>query len=363
MAAVALDASYIFDTNPTGIAMYSRRLIETLAQLESPHRFLISYRLSRIGKRREFLLPAGPQFSLRLFQRPLTFWQPWRTDIFHSLAQRPPAFRYRHEVVTIHDVFPITGPEYSAPGFQKKFSRLLREALERAERVLVLSDYTARQVARHCGLERERLRVIPGGVDAPGPALPAGAAARERERRVGAGNEMLLAVGVVDNRKNVLGSLRALQMLPDRYHLVIAGGDGYGAERVHEFIRRERLEPRVHCLGYVTRPALVRLYQSASALLFPSLEEGFGFPMLEAMSYGLPVVASRHSALPEVGGDAAEYVDPLDPGGIAAAARAVVEDDERRRTLAARGLRRASLYTWRRMAESILVVYDELAGR
>jgi glycosyltransferase involved in cell wall biosynthesis len=211
MATVALDATYIFDTNPTGIAIYSRRLIESLAELDSPHRFLVSYKLSRIGRRREFLLPAGPRFSLSLFQKPLTFWQPWRTDIFHSLAQRPPAFRFRHEVVTIHDVFPITGPDYSTPAFQKKFSRLLREALDRAERVLVLSDYTARQVVRHCGVERERIRGIPGGVDRPVAALTPEAAARERERRVGPGNEMLLAVGVVDNRKNVLGSLRALQ--------------------------------------------------------------------------------------------------------------------------------------------------------
>ncbi len=363
MATVALDATYIFDKNATGIAIYSRRLIESLAELDSPHRFLVSYKLSRIGRRREFLLPAGPRFSLSLFQKPLTFWQPWRTDIFHSLAQRPPAFRFRHEVVTIHDVFPITGPDYSTPAFQKKFSRLLREALDRAERVLVLSDYTARQVMRHCGVERERIRVIPGGVDRPVAALTPEAAARERERRVGPGNEMLLAVGVVDNRKNVLGSLRALQMLPERYHLVVAGGDGYGAERVHDFIRRERLERRVHRLGYVPRCTLLALYQSASALLFPSLEEGFGFPMLEAMSYGLPVVTSRYSALPEVAGDAAEYVDPLDPEEIAAAVRSVVEDAARRQVLIARGLHRSSLYSWRRMAESVLRVYDELAKR
>jgi alpha-1,3-rhamnosyl/mannosyltransferase len=85
--------------------------------------------------------------------------------------------------------------------------------------------------------------------------------------------------------------------------------------------------------------------------------------MLEAMSYGLPVVASRYSALPEVAGDAAEYVDPLDPGEIAAAARTVVEDAARRQALIARGLRRSSLYSWRRMAESVLSVYDELASR
>ncbi len=361
MATVALDASFIFGENPTGIAIYSRRLIESLAGLASEHRFVVSYRLSRLRRRREFLAPADPRFSVSLFQRPLTFWQPWRTDIFHSLAQRPPAFRFRREVVTIHDVFPITGTEYSTPAFQKKFSRLLRESLDRSERVLVLSDYTARQVVKHCGVEREQIRVIPGGVDAPAPALTPEACRRERERRVGPGHEMLLVVGAIDHRKNALGSLRALQLLPENYHLVLAGGDGYGAEKVHEFIRRERLEARVHRLGYLPRCSLLALYQSASALLFPSLEEGFGFPLLEAMSYGLPVVTSRQSALPEVGGDAAEYVNPLDPADIAAAARRVVEDAGLRQRLVERGRHRAALYTWDRMAASVLAVYDELA--
>jgi len=362
MARIALDASYIFDTYPTGIAIYSRRLIESLAELAGPHEFLAAYRLSRLRRRREFLRPAGGRFSVQLFQRPITFWQPWRTDIFHSLAQRPPAFRYRREVVTIHDVFPITGPDYSTPGFQRKFSRLLREALDRAHRVLVLSEYSARRVMEHCGVERERIRVIPGGVDAPAERLSSESRLNERERLVGQGNEMLLTVGVIDNRKNVLSSLRALELLPERYRLVLAGGNGYGSERVHGFIRQRRLEGRVKWLGYVPRCVLVSLYQAASALLYPSLEEGFGFPMLEAMSHGLPVVTSRTSALPEVGGDAALYADPLDPADIAAKVTTAVEDVPLRESLMACGLVHYRQFTWRRTAESVLSVYDELVA-
>ncbi len=360
MATIALDASYIFDTNPTGIAIYSRRLIESLAELASPHRFQICYRLSRIGKRREFLRPRDPRFSVHLFQRPLTFWQPWQAEIFHSLAQRPPAFRFRHEVVTIHDVFPITGPDYSTPEFQRKFSRLLHEALARAERVLVLSEYTAGQVMKHCGVERERIRVVPGGVDAPAGKLAPETRLRERERLVGEGNEMLLSVGVLDNRKNVVNSLRALELLPERYRLVLAGGDGYGSEAVHEFVRKERLGSRVQWLGYVPRSTLTTLFQAASALLYPSLEEGFGFPMLEAMAHGLPVVTSRTSALPEVGGDAALYADPHDPSDIARKLQSAVEDTGLRQGLIEKGLTRASQFTWKRTAEAALKVYGEL---
>ena len=362
MATIALDASFIFDTNPTGIATYSRRLMESLAQLDTAHRFLLCYRLSRIGKWSQFLRPADPRFSVRLFQRPLTFWLPWQAEIFHSLAQRPPAFRFKHEVVTVHDVFPITGPDYSTPDFQRKFSRLLRESLARAHRVLVLSEYTAGQVVKHCGIDRERIRVVPGGVDPPVDRMPPEACLLERERLVGAGNEMLLTVGVVDNRKNLLNSLRALQLLPERYRLVLAGGNGYGSQAVHDFIRDERLESRVQWLGYVPRSVLVTLYQAASALLFTSREEGFGFPMLEAMAFGLPVVTSKTSALPEVGGNAALYADPYDPRDIAACAARAVEDAELRQDQIRRGLLRASQFTWKRTAELTLKVYEELAA-
>ena len=297
---------------------------------------------------------------VRLYQEPLTFWLPWQIELFHSLAQRPPAFSFKHEVVTIHDVFPISGPDYSTPDFQRKFSRLLRQALARSERILVLSEYTACQLARHCAVGRERIRVVPGGVDLPAETLSVEACLRERARLVGEGCEMLLTLGVLDNRKNVVTALRVLQLLPERYRLVLAGGDGYGSEAIHAYIASHKLESRVRRLGHVPAVRIPVLYQSASALLFPSLEEGFGFPMLEAMAYGLPVVTSNTSALPEVGGDAALYADPRDPCDIASNVVSAVEDAEIRGGLIRRGQQRAQRFPWRRTGEETLKVYQEL---
>jgi glycosyltransferase involved in cell wall biosynthesis len=366
MSSIGLDASYVFGVNPTGIAGYSRRLIESLAALPAAHRFFLCYRLSRWRQRRHFLRPAvagGSRISVRLYQQPLTFWLPWEMDLFHSLAQRPPAFSFKHEVVTIHDVFPITGPNYSTSEFQRKFSRLLRESLARSERMLVLSEYTARQLVRHCAVDRARIRVVPGGVDFPTETLSPEACLVERERLVGKGCEMLLTLGVLDNRKNVVTALRVLELLPERYKLVLAGGDGYGAEAIHAYIAGQKLESRVRRLGHVPSGRIPVLYQSASALLFPSLEEGFGFPLLEAMAYGLPVVTSNTSALPEVGGDAALYADPRDPCDIASKISLAVEDPELRQGLIRRGRQRARQFPWRKTAEETLRVYQEcLAG-
>lgn len=366
MATIALDGTYTVDPQPSGVAVYSRKVIESLATLETHHRFWLCYRLSRFRRRREFLRPkasartGGPAFSVKLYQEPLTFWLPWQVELFHSLAQRPPAFRFKREIVTIHDVFPLTGRDYSTPEFQRKFSRLLREAVARAARVITPSAYTAEQAIQHLAVPRERVRVIPEGVDMPQRSLSAEERARVRKRLVGAGNEMLLNVGVLQTRKNILNAVQALETLPAHYRLVLVGGDGYGSEAVHDYIRRPGVSQRVRVLGHVPAAELPTLYQAASLLIFPSLEEGFGLPVLEAMAHGLPAVVSHTSSLPEVAGDAALYVNPLDPHDIAEKVMRVVEDEGLRQTMIQRGLERAREFSWRRTAESTLRIYDEV---
>lgn len=371
MATIALDATYTVDPEPSGVAVYSRRLIESLVALETPHRFLICYRLSRFGRRHEFLRPAkfpgyktagqkSPGWSLCLFQEPLTFWLPWRADLFHSLAQRPPAFRFQREVVTVLDIFPITGRHYSTPEFQRKFSALLLEAVARAARIVTLSRYTAEQVTQHCDVAKERIRVVRAGVDLPARTRGEDERRRERERLVGKGNEMVLSVGAIQTRKNTVNALRALAILPANYKLVLAGGNGYGSQAVYDFIRKARLDSRVVLLGYVAPDCLSVLYEAASLFLFPSLEEGFGLPVLEAMAHETPVVASPTSSLPEVGGDAALYIDPWDPRDIADQIVRVAVDTDLREKMKQRGLARAREFTWRRAAEETLKVYEEL---
>ena len=362
MSVIALDATYTVDPEPSGVAVYSRRLIESVLELETAHRFLVCYRLSRFRCRQRFLQPSATRkFGVRLVQEPFTFWLPWQAELFHSLAQRPPAFHYRKEVVTVFDLFPMSGENYSTPEFRRRFSVLLEEAVRRAARIITLSQYTAGELRRHLGVEEERIRVIPPGVNLPQPAT-AGERLRERERWVGSGNELVLAVGAIQNRKNTLGAVKAMALLPDHYRLILAGGNGYGSEVVHEFIRRESLGTRVMTPGYVAPEQLESLYQAASVLLFPSLEEGFGFPVLEAMARAVPVVASRTSSLPEVGGDAVLYVDPRSVEEIAGGVKQLVEDSALRAELIRRGLDRVAEFSWRRAAAQTLEVYNEVLG-
>ncbi|HEX5412782.1 MAG TPA: glycosyltransferase family 1 protein [Terriglobia bacterium] len=366
MATIALDATYTVGEQPSGVAVYCRRLIKSLAEIRSEHHYLLCYRLSRFKSRREFLRPSSrpmsqaPRFSVRYYQDPWTFWLPWHTDLFHSLVQRPPAFRFKKEIVTVIDLFPLTGKSYSTPEFQQKFSALLLEAVERAVLVITPSQYTTDQLLRHARVPQEKVRLIPFGVDLPEEPLSEERRLAERERLVGKGNEMIFTVGVIQTRKNTLNALMSLRHLPERYRLVIAGGNGHGSEAVHHFIRSERLGSRVVLLGYAPAEQLPILYDAASVFLFPSFEEGFGLPVLEAMAHGLPVVASETSSLPEVGGDAALYVDPHDPKDIAEKVARAVEDKSQRQLMIERGIARAGLFTWRRTAEANLQVYNEV---
>ena len=366
MATIALDATYTVGAQPSGVAIYCRRLIECLAEIECEHHYLLCYRLSRFKSRREFLHPVptpgsrGPRFSVRYYQNPWTFWLPWQADVFHSLVQRPPAFRFKKEIVTVIDLFPVTGKDYSTPDFQQKFSALLMEAVERAVRIITPSQYTTDQLLKYTAVPREKVRMIPLGVDLPGGSLSAARRALEREQLVGKGNEMIFTVGVIQTRKNTINALKALRYLPERYRLVIAGGNGHGSEAIHDFIRKEGLGSRVVLLGYAPAEQLPVLYRAASVFLFPSFEEGFGLPVLEAMSYGLPVVASQTSSLPEGGGDAALYVDPHNPKDIGEKVMRAVEDDSQRSIMIERGLARAKEFTWRRTAEGNLQVYNEV---
>jgi O-antigen biosynthesis alpha-1,2-mannosyltransferase len=366
MATIALDATYAVGPQPSGVAVYCRRLIESLAEIECEHRYLLCYRLSRFGLRREFLRPNstpgshGPRFSVRYYQNPLTCWLPWQTDMFHSLVQRPPAFRFRKEIVTIIDLFPLTGKGYSRPDFQQKFSALMLEAVERAVCIITPSQYTTDQLLKHTSAPREKIRLIPFGVDLPAASLSAERRAMEREQLVGEGNVMIFTVGVIQTRKNTLNALKALRHLPEHYRLVIAGGDGHGSEAIHDYVRTAGLGSRVLLLGYVPAERLPVLYSAANVFLFPSFEEGFGLPVLEAMAHGLPVVASETSSLPEVGGDAALYANPHDPEGIAEKVRRAIEDEDQRKEMIERGLARAKIFTWRRTAEANLQVYNEV---
>ncbi len=342
---VALDATYAVDPQPTGVARYSHRLITALAALREPDLHLL---LAARPKRFPALRRAFPGFRHALLQEPL--FLPRKADLFHGLNQRLPRHRFRRQVVTIHDVFALSSERFSTPDFRRRFTEMLRDAVRRADHFITVSAYTRDELCRHLEVDPARVTVVHHGVEPP-PSKPR--TARE---------PLLLSVGAVQVRKNTLGIVRVLERLPKGIRLTVAGGPGYGAEEVYDYVRKNGLGDRVEFLGHAGEEQLEQLYARASLLLFPSLEEGFGLPALEAMARGLPVVASNSSSLPEICGGAALLAGSDDIDGLADACRRILDDGALRADLAERGFRQAAQFSWEKAARETLAVYRRVTA-
>ncbi|HUS06486.1 MAG TPA: glycosyltransferase family 1 protein [Bryobacteraceae bacterium] len=337
---IALDATYSVGRELSGVGVYSNEMISGLALRYPEEKFVCCYRAHRYLRAHGTPLP--PNCSRGLLQEYL----PIRAELFHGLNQRLPKRCCRKKVCTFHDLFVFTG-EYSTPEFRKRFIQQAKHAASVSDRIICVSEFTARQVQELLGVERERLRVVHHGVHFP----PADASPREK---------LILHVGAIQQRKNISRLIGAFETLPAEWKLVLAGSAGYGAEAIANRIDVSPARPRIQITGYVTTEELRRLYSRAGIFAFPSLDEGFGIPVLEAMAAGVPVVTSNTSALPEVAGDAAILVDPVDESAIATALRLLVEDEILRDRLRAKGQLRAASFTWKNAVEKTCAVYKEL---
>ena len=266
-------------------------------------------------------------------------------DLFHGLNQRIDDRRWPRVVTTFHDLF-VLSAEYSTAEFRRRFAEQARRAAERSDLIITVSEFTARQVEDLLGVERARIRVVHHGVHAT-----LGNDTREN---------VILFVGSIQKRKNVGRLVDAFERVAIGWKLVLAGSTGFGAEEILQKIERSPRRSDIEVTGYLTDAELERLYARARVFAFPSLDEGFGMPVLDAMARGVPVLTSNRSALLEVAGDAALLVDPQNTDEIAAGLERITVDDELQRDLTRRGLQRSAQFPWKAAAEKTWSVYREL---
>jgi glycosyltransferase involved in cell wall biosynthesis len=338
---IALDATYSLDRNPTGVGVYSREILHGLAAAHPREEFLFCYRPNRFVRSYRAKLPSNAVRRLLIGTPP--------GDLFHALNQRLDA-RARRAVTTFHDLFVFTA-EYSGPDFRARFMEQARRAAAFSDAIIAVSEFTARQIETLLHVPPERIRVIPHGVRVPSPST----ASREK---------LVLFVGVIQRRKNVARLVEAFGALPGDWRLALAGAPtGFGAKEALDAIERSPRRASVDLRGYVSAADLENLYSRASIFAFPSLDEGFGMPVLDAMAHGVPVITSNTSALPEVAGDAALLVDPRDTEAIADALQKLVLDESLRAGLVARGLTRARQFTWESAVQKTWTLYGEIQGK
>jgi len=321
MSAVAIDARDAFIEPLRGWGRYARELIGHLPpDLET-----------RVFEQGDI----GPEVWFEQVTLPRALRRE-RAALVHATNCFLPLRRPCPGVVTIHDLAFEAHPDDFARKTAAKYRFFAPRAARGAERVICVSDYTAGDVVRRYGVDAARIRVVPNA-----PSLPIGSTPAPD----GAGG-YLLAVGDLRAKKNLNRLIDAWRELGSGHRLVLAGlGEMQG------------LPEGVEAVGYLDDDRLDALMRGADVLVHPSLYEGFGLVVLEAMARGVPVAAADATALPETGGDAAVYFDPLD---VHAMARAIREALDARDDLAERGRARAAQFSWRRTAEETAAVYREL---
>jgi alpha-1,3-rhamnosyl/mannosyltransferase len=293
-----------------------------------------------------------------------------RDDLFHAPYRILPRGLNAKNAITIHDVMQIVCPELVFPNpiiraiVQPFWSTAIRSAIRRADRILAVSQYSADDTLRvnpSCG---SRLRVTLNGKSPSFRPMPKADAEQLSASIVPPGRRFFLAVGGGYPNKNhvtaVSGFAKAFPSSQDIGLLVIQRRRTLPKE-LRRVLGRLRFDSRIQVRRDVRNDELVALYNRAEALVFPSLYEGFGLPVLEAMACGCPVICSNATSLPEVAGKAALFVEPRDEEAIAEAMRRIVEDDNIRRSLAQQGVQRAALFDWRKTVAATVLVYREIA--
>ena len=289
-------------------------------------------------------------------------------DLFHATDHHIPLIRGLPTVATIMDLIPLLHPEWIKQDLRSLKSWLFATSIRRADHIITISEYSKQDMVQHLGIEPERISVTPLGVD---PIYFERIEAPQREtvlEKHGIKPGFFLFVGTLQPRKNLSRVIEAFQQLPEdvrkAHPLVIVGRDGWSNEELLPQLETLHQRGEGHWLSYLPQCEVQALLQSAGALVFASLYEGFGLPVIEAFAAQCPVIASNTTSLPEVAGDAAWSVDPYNVESISAAMLNVLQQSDDREQKIQRGLARARQYTWQTCAEQTLNVYRKvLAGK
>ncbi|NIA14790.1 MAG: glycosyltransferase [Nitrospiraceae bacterium] len=286
-------------------------------------------------------------------------------DVYHATNYFLPPTRSAKRVVTFYDLAFLTMPGKCSPKIVGPFARHTRRAAQEADAILTCSESSKKDIVRLLAVPPGKVTVTYGAVDEDFVPVERDRAARMLAKRHGIQGPFILFVSTIEPRKNVPTLLRAFkQIAGDIPHtLVLAGATGWNSDDIPKIIDGLELNNRVVRTGFVaSRADLAAFYSAADLFAFPTLYEGFGLPLLEAMTCGCPVVSARNSSVPEVVGDAAVLVDDAtDAGAVAQAMAGVLADPAQRDVMRAKGLEQAKRFSWETCAQQTMQVYQELA--
>jgi len=356
--------TYGLDRTPTGIARYSRELIAALQRVNANVTILQTEKVMggkrtvgvRASRFMHGLLTLGQIEIARISRQK-------KLDLIHDpTGCAPLLLTGARRVVTIHDVIPFVYPETSTRLDWLIYRIWLPRIVQRLDAIITLSEQSKRDILHYLPVKPEKITVIPAAASVryhrmDGPQI------EQALSRYGIRFPYILYVGAIQARKNLTRLLEAyaqVRQWSPKWKLVIVGAPHWKYGPVFEALERLQLTANVHFTGYAAESDLPALYNGASLFVFPSLYEGFGLPVLEAMACGAPVITSNCSSLPEVAGDAAILVNPTDTGELAFAIRQVLEQQDLALNMQQNGIARAQQFSWEHTATRTREVYESL---
>lgn len=282
-------------------------------------------------------------------------------NVFHFTGAIAPSLQNIATLATVYDLYHVRHPESVEPRHRVSLQSL-KDNLNAVSGIIAISAFTKSDLVEFLGVAPEKIEVVPLGVNTS-IFKPLLGCVEYLKNRFTLEGDYILHVGTLENRKNLLPLLDAFSLIQKRHphlKLVLAGNPGMGFEQIRAKIQKLGLGKSIQCLGYLDGDQdLPYLYNGASALVFPSLYEGFGLPVLEAFACGTPVAASNCTSIPEVAGDAALLFDPHQPDDIAEKVLRILEDPVLIQTLREKSTARANTFTWAETAKKTLRIYKK----
>ena len=360
------------NANFTGLGNYSRFMVDTMATYGNEHKYRMYIPKKCKNALYDSLLKHKNVASIQprsfLMKRCKALWRTFfikrgllqdGVQLYHGLSNELPVGIHRtgiRSVVTIHDLIFLRYPQYYHWLDRIIYNYKFRYACRKADRIVAVSECTKRDIVKFYGISPDKIDVVYQGCD-PVFAQPVSAEAKARVREAyHLPDQFILSVGTIEERKNLLLAVKAVEQLGD-VHLVAVGKSTAYADKVKEYIETHGLSDRIHIIHNLKFGDLPVLYHMAEAFVYPSRFEGFGIPIVEALSAGVPVIAATGSCLEEAGGPRSLYVGPDDVAGMAAAMKRVLGDADLRREMIEAGKAYVVRFDPKRLADEMNAVY------
>jgi glycosyltransferase involved in cell wall biosynthesis len=370
---IAIDARKLRDY---GIGTYVRNLLQQLSRIDQETEYAVLCQggdcslVGELGENFRAIPESSPNYSVREQIRVPRDLRREHADLFHAPHYVLPPLTPCKSVVTIHDCIHLRFPQYLPNRLGYAYARsFLWMATHHSSRVITVSEASKRDILEYFNVPATKIDVIYNGIDERfGQPPPEEDVTRVRERYQ-LNDPFILYAGNIKPHKNLGRLIESFHLLrhngPEFEHvkLVIIGDEIAKYAALRHAVHRHKLHKHVRFFGFVPARTLAILYRLAAVFVFPSLYEGFGLPPLEAMASGTPVITSNVSSLPEVVGDAAILIDPLEPESIADALRRVLSDSALCDDLRRRGLERARHFSWERSVRRVREIYSEVLAK